>query len=140
MNEQNPSELEEFDWVSARAQCTPSSVFERLRAQVKEDVGKRNSLTGDGWEGTSFVFQAGRGYFSVSHKTITRFSGVTFSLTVNGIGVLEINSNTPLHEGVLAISNEGRCVMRVKSAELSLWQFRKLALQDLFFVIGDRPQ
>ncbi len=35
---------EDFDWVTARAACSVSQVFQRLRMQVAVDVEKRNQI------------------------------------------------------------------------------------------------
>jgi len=34
----------EFNWVTARAACTPPKVFAELRRQVEEDLKTRNDL------------------------------------------------------------------------------------------------
>jgi hypothetical protein len=133
MNEINISG--EFDWVSARAQCTPFKVFERVRSQVKEDMNKRNSLTIEGGSSATFSFETGQDWFSVAHKFLDKYRGVSFTLSANGIEVRDASSHSLLHDGILTISDDGSCRLRVGSIELDLWQFRKLALQDLFFVV-----
>src|ERR1035441_10311555 len=124
------ADSDEFDWVSARAQCTPFAVFERLRMQVKADMEKRNSLMRDGELMSPFSLETGPEWFSVTSKTLDKYGGVTFTLTVNGVAVHDATSGAHLHHGVLMISDEGGCVLRVGPTELKLWQFRKLGLQD----------
>jgi hypothetical protein len=132
----SPCDLEDFDWVSARAQCEPFKVFQKLRAQVKEDVAKRDSLPKDGIY-VSFSFEEGNGWITVSKKILDKYEGVTFTLTSNGITAQDL-SRSFTHIGNLTLSDEGRCMIKVDSKELSLWQFRKLALHDLFFFVGAR--
>jgi hypothetical protein len=36
--------MQDFDWVTARANCLPATVFETLRLQVKSDIEKRKGL------------------------------------------------------------------------------------------------
>jgi hypothetical protein len=128
-------QLDEFDWVSARAQCTPFAVFEKLRAQVKVDMERRNSLMRDGDLASPFSLGTGPEWFSVSSKTLDKYRGVTFTLTANGVAVHDATSHTKICDAALMISDEGHCVLRVGSTELKFWQFRKLALQDLFFIV-----
>jgi hypothetical protein len=132
MNERNI--LDEFDWVSARAQCTPFTVFGRVRSQVKEDTGKRNSLTVEGGSSATFSFDTGPNWFSVSWRFLDKYRGVSFTLSANGIEVRDASSHNLLHDGILTISDDGQCRLRVGDKELNLWQFRKLALHDLFFI------
>jgi hypothetical protein len=132
----SPCDFEDFDWISARAQCEPFKVFERLRAQVKEDVAKRASLPTNGTH-IAFSFEEGNDWITASKKILDKYEGVTFMLTPNGIAAHDL-SNTFKHVGNLTISDEGRCMLRVDSRELYLWQFRKLALHDLFFFVRVR--
>ena len=56
---------DEFDWVSAQAQCNAGAMFERLRTRVRDDVQRRNGLLGrtDGWR---FEFESEDDAFEVS--------------------------------------------------------------------------
>ena len=137
MTNKLPDVSGDFDWVSERAECAPFKVFERLRAQAKNDMDKRNALTEErGSDNRTFFLESGDGWFSVAFKTLEKYSGITFNLTANGIEVLDTATHSLLHDGILTISNDGCCRLRVGNTELSLWQFRKLALQDFFFVVG----
>jgi archaellum component FlaF (FlaF/FlaG flagellin family) len=60
--------------------------------------------------------------------------GIKFNITQNGIAVQDVESQAILYNGILIISNDGQCRLRVDQAEYDLWQFRLLALHDLFFV------
>lgn len=125
--------LADFDWVSEREKCTPFKIFELLRAQVQSDMQKRNSSTaGTGIK--KFNFESDGAWFAVVYKVDEMSKGVMFSITGNGVNVQDVESRALLHEGILTISNDGHCRLRVEQTEYSLWQFRKLALQDLFFV------
>lgn len=141
----SPCDLEDFDWVSARAQCEPYKVFQCLRAKVKEDTEKRNSLPNDGSSLVIFSFEEGNDWITASKKILGRYEGVTFTLTPNGITARDLSRNFA-HIGILTLSDDGRCMIKVDSnskdrpsKELTLWQFRKLALQDLFFIVEGRP-
>src|SRR5215471_15525936 len=56
--------LDDFDWVSAQAQCSAASMFEVLRTRVREDVQRRNGIRrGDEW---TFEFAEEGDAFDVS--------------------------------------------------------------------------
>jgi effector-binding domain-containing protein len=99
----SPCDLEDFDWVSARAQCEPFKVFEKLRAQVKEDVKKRDSLPKDGIF-VAFSFEEGNGWITASKKILDKYEGVTFTLTPNGITAQDL-SRSFTHTGNLTLSD-----------------------------------
>jgi hypothetical protein len=52
----------DFEWVQARASCSPPKVFELLRAQVISDVVLRNKLS------------EGQGYKFGTHSESTAFA------------------------------------------------------------------
>lgn len=126
-----PDSLANFDWVSARAKCTPFKIFEVLHSHVQQDIQKRNLLPAEIAAHKTFSFQSNGNWFAVVYGGN---KGIKFVLTENGIKVEDIESRRILHEGVLVMSDDGQCRLRVGSVEYDLWQFRKLALHDLFFV------
>jgi hypothetical protein len=124
-----------FDWVSERAKCTPFKVFERLRLQVREDMDKRNLLPAEtGVLLRKFSFQEDGNWFAVVYCPYGTNQGIRFSINENGVVVKDIESRNVLHEGILTISDDGGCRLKVGGTEYNLWQFRKLALHELFFV------
>ena len=132
-----------FDWVVARAKCTPFLTFEKLRVQVKDDTAKRNQLAGTfSDDRRNFYFNPDGSSFSVSYRgsSTGMHSGVTFSLSANGVNVAGIETQRVLCVGILTISNSGICKIRVGEKKLTLWQFRKLALQDLFYTVKEEVQ
>jgi hypothetical protein len=44
-----------------------------------------------------------------------------------------MQSGDLLYEGKLTLSNDGDCKLKVGDTEYSLWQFRKLTLEDVLF-------
>jgi hypothetical protein len=124
----------DFDWVKARAQCTPFQVFERLRLQVKDDVDKRNAFINPAERNAySFVFSTQGKRFSVAVESFDVDRGVDFGPTAVGIDVHDSQNNALLVHGVLTLSNDGECRLKVNEVEHNLWQFRKLALEDVLF-------
>ena len=64
---------DQFEWVSAQAHCTAPSMFERLRAGVKQDVEHRNTLAGLD-DGVRFEFSEDGDVFDVARLEVSRFA------------------------------------------------------------------
>lgn len=126
-----------FDWVTARSKCTPAGVLSILQLQSKSDVEKRNSiLTAQELQyGINFQITTGREVFRVARTGIVdnQIDFAMFAQTADGISV-SYKDDRLTFAGTLTLSNEGECKLRVASGEeYSFWQFRKLALEPLFF-------
>jgi hypothetical protein len=126
--------MSEFDWVNARANCSIGLLFEQLKAQVEKDVDMRQALS----KGPPFYY----GFrFRVENDTIIAFieghrlhESITFRLAGDAIEVMGKDSKV-LFSGTATLDNDGDCRLRVNGDELELWQFRKKALEDLFFTV-----
>lgn len=124
---------QEFDWVTAICECSPAKVFERLRAQVEDDVKKREATLRDAQRMRySFSFASNGGSFTAMVEGKNVHQSVIFTTTDSGILVRDEHDIVMLKAEV-TVSNEGICKLRVEGQELDLWQVRKLALEDLFF-------
>ena len=133
MNQVDPN----FDWVSARAKCTPASVLAALLGQSKSDVDKRNSmLTAEELQyGIKFRIIVSREVFRVDRTDFAEqpVDFALFSQTNDGISV-SYKDKGIVFTGKLTLSNEGECKLRIAGGEEhSFWQFRKLAMEPLFF-------
>ncbi len=118
---------ENVDWVTVRAGCSAVRVFEQLREQVRQDVEKRKEVG----ELPFLSFDKGAAEcFSVTGGTVQRRDSVTFVLSGGHIVVTAPDQHI---EASLTINNEGQCRLKIKGAELALWQVRKMALEKLFF-------
>jgi hypothetical protein len=115
-------------------------VFTVLKRDVEHDVGIRNKLRKPS-EVARFTFRPGRDSFTVLLEGETHHS-VDFKCDDHGITVFQ-NGQQKLH-GAVTLSNDGECKLRTRRAgadateELSFWQFRKEALEDLFFFLAVR--
>lgn len=123
-----------FDWVrEVHASCNASVVFERLKADTHNDVQTRNDLRGESERHYAFRFDAyGDRFFVIREGTPSvRKSAVTFTLEKGNIKVLRDDKDFMTSKPTL---NEKRmCVFAVDDRLLESWQFRKEALEDLFF-------
>lgn len=126
--------MSEFDWVNACANCSIGLLFEQLKAQVEKDIDARQALS----KGPPYYY----GFrFKVENDTIIALiegqrlhRSVTFRLSGNAIEVIGGDGQL-LFSGTTTLNNDGDCQLRVSGDELELWQFRKKALEDLFFTI-----
>ena len=134
MNQIDPN----FDWVTARANCTPSGVLSVLKAQAEADVQRRNSLRNRdelkydikfGFESSSLAFKVSRiraGEILESVVLSQQNEGISFDYQK---GMSSRNSLA-----TLTLSNEGECKLKtVDGQEHSFWQFRKSILEPVFF-------
>jgi hypothetical protein len=127
-----PRKPDDFDWVSARKECSLAEIFQKLRMLVEQDVDKRNGLLP---EKSSFQFKlvsASEQLFSVvatgryGHKSVVfRVNGDLISISTQEGFILE--------GGVVTLSNDGECRVKDKGVEYDLWQVRKMALEGIFF-------
>lgn len=127
-----------FDWVSARAKCSPEGVFALLREQVKSDVDKRNGLRSaiELQYDVKFEITNGAAAFRVARIRMGEFlETATFSQTKAGIKVSygERVNRSPV-ETSLTLANDQECKLKISDTqEYSFWQFRKLILEPILF-------
>lgn len=121
-----------FDWVKARLDCSPEKVFQHLKLEVTTDVASRNTAPSSmgKWQ---FDMASHNGSFVVFIKGRESNRGaVTFEQTELGIDVRNEQDAVVL-SATLTINNSKECRLKVNGQEYELWQFRKMALEDLFF-------
>ena len=135
MNQVDPN----FDWVTARAKCSPEGVIASLKEQVESDVEKRNGLR-SGTElqyDVKFEFVVGSEAFKVSRVCMGELlESAIFSRTKDGIKVVYHGKETNRSsiEAVLTLSSDQECKLRTPDREEhSFWQFRRLALEPVLF-------
>jgi len=128
--------MSEFDWVNARAECSIGLIFEQLKTQVQKDIDARQALS----KGPPFYYAF---RFKVENDTIIAMieghrlhESVTFRLSGNAIEIMGRDGKLLL-TGTATLNNDGECRLKVNGDELELWQFRKKALEDLFFTVPD---
>jgi hypothetical protein len=127
-----------FDWVSARAKCSPVSAFETLGEQIKTDVEKRNVLLNamELQYAVQFKIATGSGAFRVARIRMEEMlQSATFSQTNDGIKVAYSSAmNLPPIEATLTLADDQECKLNITGGrELYFWQFRRLALEPVLF-------
>ena len=123
--------MPEFDWVTARAKCSVANLFEALKLEVKQDVEIREALCAKGSH-YGFDFVAEGKMFSAIVQGNKIHHAVTFSLEDQLISVRNEN-DAVMFRAVPTLNDDGRCLLKVGDKEYELWQFRKKALESLFF-------
>jgi len=128
---------DDFDWVSAQAKCSAALMFDRLRAQVQQDVQHRNGIFNrqDGWrfefhdddEGFEVTRLVGGGLAGGKVAAVVRFERAGRRIHVMGEDIdVEFTAVVTLDVG-------GVCRYVVGEAVYSEWEIRRMALEQLFF-------
>lgn len=120
--------MADFDWVGARLQCSVAIVFARLRQTLKRDVEQRDRAGGN----YAFLFHSEAHSIFVSRRDARGNSQtISFVETPDAIGVTD--DEKEMFVATLTLNNDGECRLLVNGQELTEWQFRKMALEKLFF-------
>jgi hypothetical protein len=120
-----------FDWVTARAECSADKIFEKLKLQVQENVTVRKRLMpSERHYGFEFV-ESGSTAFSVTVVGNHLHDSVRFHLGDEQINVR--NWNGEEYQLFATLCDDGECRVKVNGNEYDLWQVSKMALEDLLF-------
>lgn len=128
---------QELDWVSKRAACTAERIFFQLVAAIKEDVKARNVSGGD----VQFVAE-------LTGDQMTLVIGETGTWArKERVRIFALNGKIEVRDEIrgakfaakVFLNDEGRCQLKMQDEteedgrELEQWQFRREALEGLFF-------
>lgn len=131
--------MAEFDWVTARANCSLGLMFERLKGEIEEDVKKRQEIRPKTEFGNYYGFRVDMNQSRISvlleGNGIQRQS-IVFYLKKDCIEIVD-GSATSKFKATATLCDDGECRLKVNDQERELWQVRKLALEDLFFNVVD---
>lgn len=131
--------MAEFDWVTARSNCSVVMIFERLKSAVQDDVNKRQQLRRKSEFGYQYGFSVDIDQTRISvilKEPTAPAEAVVFYLKEDSIDVVN-GSGKHKFKATPTINDEGECRLKVSGQERELWQFRKMALEELFFRISD---
>jgi hypothetical protein len=122
---------QELKWVEKRAACNVVEVFDRLCLEIQDDIIAINAI-----KYKELYFQQD----SLRDGTIVvgqpkRAPRVTVMIGIVDQKIMVRNQATQEQWSVtVGLNDEGRCILRLEdSSELETWQFRKKALDALFF-------
>jgi len=124
--------MKDFDWVAARAACSLPKVFQQLKLEIEADVKARNEKRGENpYYEFSLIAKNGNLVILVSGNNLPQKT-VTIKLTTKGISVHDTDDDF-MFEATLTLNNEGECRLKIDNQERDFWQFRRMALEDIFF-------
>jgi hypothetical protein len=127
MNNSTEHKPENFDWVTARAKCTSAAMFTKIRMLIEGDIDEIRQINSMFFHFVS----AKENRFAVVGKMDIVQKSVIFVLENDQIVVSTPDAH--LFSATVTLSNDGECRLKVSGEEYDLWQFRKKALEDLFF-------
>jgi hypothetical protein len=121
-----------FDWVAARAECTPHKMLIRLLAGVRADVESRNALRVDS-DQFKFSVVDSPGEFTVVLESSKGVKRVRFVAEKAGIGVT--GDTGVAIQASMRLDGGGDCMLHDETDGdwMSEWMFRQKALGKLFF-------
>ena len=125
-------EAPKSDWVTKRSACSLPKIFKDLRVQIEEDVKTRNGLRPNNSPYEFSVTENGAD-FAVRLIAKDVRKAITFSLADHAISVRDDASNQ-MFEVTLSFNDGGDCKLYVNEQERDIWQVRRMALEDLFFL------
>jgi hypothetical protein len=136
MTDDNDKVPEQFDWVHARSKCSLASVFKELEQGVREDIDIAQSLVPPKNELRFSVVKAVGSRFSATRVddpfTSSLGRSVDFAYSKDRITVYN-EKDEMLFAATLTLNNKGKCRLVVNNKELTQWEFRRMALEKLFF-------
>lgn len=127
MNEPKPPN---FDWITARQGCSPSSVFEALLAGVRDNVSKYREF-----HPASGVELASRGSNAFSVIVPHHYGTRSVRFHLDHIGVIKIEGPGVSLTAVVTLNDDAECRLKVNGQEQELeeWQVLRRALESVFF-------
>jgi hypothetical protein len=126
----------DFDWVTARAQCSPLNMYELLKAEAQKNVETMEAVAKSRGEQGGLALHVNDGSFAVIRRGHFREIGVRFTLRQETIEVesVGLRSNKPF-SATLTLKDSGECRLLVNGDQLDRWQFLRRALEPLFFPV-----
>jgi hypothetical protein len=133
MKEMPPSD---FDWVTARNDCSMPNMLQRLRLLAKANVETRNKQELDS-AGFIDADRAGNVVFSVWSKRVhgNERHAADFSIS-DDTKVLTVRRGGQSFTVTVTVDDFGVCKCKVGNEELDPWQVLKRALEPLLFPEG----
>jgi hypothetical protein len=131
---------QDVDWVTKQAQCSAARVFRELYQGIEADVQKINSIEqSPGREYYAVEMNPERTTIGVGRPHVSPRRRVLVTLDGNFIRV-HLDGVENDWQACVSLNDQWRCVLKLEDGtELEQWQFRKKALEQLFFEIAPCP-
>lgn len=122
----------DFNWVTARWQCSAWNMFELLKGEASANKETVEALWKARGHPVVLSFHDNDQFFAVSRWVGTKEHGVKFVLRGNQIHVESLGEQVNFTAS-LTLSDDGECRLVVDDVELDRWQVLRRALEPLFF-------
>jgi hypothetical protein len=121
-----------FDWVSARNNCSAAVIFEKLRNLIADDVGTRNTQLQRGAPVFRFeLINATRYTVVFENHMMHTHDSVSFVLKDGQISA--VGTERDIFTATVTLCDDGECRLKIGDKPYDLWQVRRMALEELFF-------
>jgi hypothetical protein len=131
---------QEVDWVTKQAECSAARLFRELCEGIESDVQRMNSI-GEFPEREFFAVEMnpegttigiGKPHVSPRRRVLVTLDGNSIKVHLDGA------KND--WQACVCLNDQWRCILKLEDGtELEQWQFRKKALEALFFNIEPCP-
>lgn len=125
---------QELNWVEKRAACTMAKVFNQLCDGLANDVAVVNTVR-QLPQGSQFMSELASdgSTIVIGQPNIIPRRRVIIG-AVNTCIIVNQEWKREQWKATIGLNNEGRCILKLEDGtELEHWQFRKKALESLFF-------
>lgn len=126
--------MSDFDWVTARNDCSVIKAFVQLKKDLARDVDIANSLFKESRR--KFSINQDANSISVIEETAATLRSISFVLgdTRTTISIEDEKGNQKF-SATVTLNKDKQCVFMVDSEEMESWQLRKKGVGPLFFSI-----
>lgn len=119
-----------LNWVERRAACNVAEVFNQICLEIQDDIIAVNALK---YKDLYFKHDTlSDGTFVIGQPSRVPRLIVSIGMLDQQIIVVD-QATSGEWSARVGLNDEGRCVLKVDGSELETWQFRKKALDALFF-------
>ena len=121
-----------FDWITARAECSAVTVFEKLKQLVQKDVHAINERHKGHGVFVKFISEHSNKFaVTATHERDFQKKTVDFTLANEEIVIKGVGEQS--FTVTVGLGGDGECRAKIDGQEYDLWQVRKRALEELFF-------
>ena len=121
-----------FDWVTARNNCTAASEFENLRAAVIDDM-KTRIAQDDALKHALEYRDHGADKFAVRKQGSHEILFQRVDETIKIVNIHQSGTERHLLTVTVGMNEQGQCTLKRGDDELLPWQVRRKALEETLF-------
>jgi hypothetical protein len=126
----------DFDWVTARKECSIQDVFEALRLLIRENVETHNGLFAEDRTPAAPVLKVSergnliRVYW---HDMYGQFAHLFVEFKLNPVAISVRDHENVLFEATVGLNDDGDCKVNIHGKQYDFWQVSRKALERLMF-------